>query len=71
MNHQAEELGNFPQIQVNSIKEKLIIETQTTANNNWTWFDIRRLPMECSDSGNEIWKKILENHGNLHRITLC
>ena len=70
MNRQAEELGNFPQIQVNSIGEKLIIETQTTANNNWTWLNIRRLPLECFDSGNEIRNKILGNGQDLHEIDL-
>ena len=64
--HYLSGIINLPQIHVNSIGEKLIIER------DWTWsrLEIRRLPMNCSDSGYDIWKKIWETRQDLQRISL-
>ena len=68
MAHPVEELGNFPQIRMNSIDEKLVIEI--FPNNVRTWVDVRRLLMDYSDSGEELWEENREVHENLPEIIL-
>ena len=62
MRHLA--VANFPRIQMNSIGEKLIVEGYEYSD----WLEIRRLPINCSDSGVEIWEKIWESDRNLPQI---
>ena len=59
---------NFPQMQMNSVGEKLIIE-QYTLNHQYH-LDIRRLPLDCSDSVDKIWSKNFEMGQNLPQINL-
>ena len=53
-----EYLGIFLQMHVNSIDEKMIMEYFTIDNSNY--LNIRRLPIDCSDSMDEMWNKNLE-----------
>ena len=68
MFHPIEEVGNFPQMQVNSIGERLIIEQYSL--NNRIHLDIRRLPIDCSDAVDKIWTRNYEIGKNLPQINL-
>ena len=68
MNGPIEQLASLPRVQTNSIGEKLIMEHQTFVC--WQQLGIRRLPMNCSDSGKEMREKNLDDHENLPFIHL-
>ena len=53
-------------MQVNSIDEKLLIKQYPLGN----WLEIRRLPMDCSDSRDQMWEKNWEDHKNLPLVNL-
>ena len=62
-------MTNIPRIQANFIGEKLIIECRYHFA-NWPQLHIRRLPMDCSDYGEEMREKDREDHENLPFIHL-
>ena len=68
MNGPIEQLASLPRVQTNSIGEKFIMEHQTFVY--WQQLDIRRLPMNCTDSGKEMREKNFNDHENLPFIHL-
>ena len=68
VHHSIEHLENFPQMEVNSIGEKLLMEHHPF--DDLTCLIIRRLPMECTDSEDEMWEKNSESIINLPSINL-
>ena len=52
-------LDTFPQTQMNSIGEKMILEQFVGVTVNY--LNIRRLPMDSSVSEDELWNKNMQN----------
>ena len=66
MHQPVQDLGNFPQMEVNSIGEKLGLDD---VFDNSTLLAIRRLPIDCFDSI-EMWKENWKCVKNLPTINL-
>ena len=58
-------LGDLPAKSENSIGEKLLIKR---GHNNW--LEIRRMPVNCSDSAEKMRAKNLEDLGDLPSIRI-